>query len=228
MALHGTLEDLNIVSLLQFPHTGRRTGLLVVESQSGRADLFYKQGALVNAATGSLVGRDALVEIVGWTHGSFSFTAGAEAPGVNLDGDLHRELMMALKESDERKKAEAESRARIEAESRSRKDYAPKLREAFDQARSCLFACVTDGKGGILASLESESRDWSSFNTFAGASVSGYPRRPLSRLLCEDSEGSTAVCELDNGDILLLVCAPGTNLGLLSRVLSRFSEESRT
>jgi hypothetical protein len=228
MALQGTLEDLSIVSLLQFPHTGRKTGLLKVEGESGEARIYYQQGALIHISLGNLRGRDALVEVVGWTRGSFSFQAGVEAPDTNLEGDLHRELMKALKEVDEKKKAEleAQAKAREDARTKARANTSAKLREAFDQARTCMFAAVLDKGGRILASIEGERSDWSSIVTYALGAVSGYPRRPLGRLLTEDSEGTISIAEYDEGNILVMVCAPGTNLGLLFRVLGKFLEEN--
>jgi len=70
MALKGTLADLGIVDLIQFPHAGRKTGHLMITGPDGDARLFYENGALVHASLNDIHGMDALVRIVDWGEGS--------------------------------------------------------------------------------------------------------------------------------------------------------------
>lgn len=107
MALRGTLADIPIINLIQFPQTGRRTGRLVVTSDDMEATLFYKGGALVHAILGNgEKGVEALVRIVGLNAGMFEFTSEIQSQETSLEMDLHRSLMIALKLHDERKEQE--------------------------------------------------------------------------------------------------------------------------
>ena len=52
MALKGTLADIGIIDLIQFPHAGRRTGELVVTADDHEGRLYYDKGSLVHACLG--------------------------------------------------------------------------------------------------------------------------------------------------------------------------------
>ncbi len=98
MALLGSLMDIGIIDLLQFPHTGRKTGVLVVASPDDSARLHYLDGKLVHAITADVSGQDVLTEIVGWTEGEFEFrTNTAPSEEHTIHADLHRAIMQALK-----------------------------------------------------------------------------------------------------------------------------------
>ncbi len=103
MALYGTLEDIHIVDLIQFPKNGRKTGELRIAGPDAEAHLFYDEGQLRHAQLGAREGLDALVECIEWTHGDFEFRDGASAARETLHQDLHHTLMQALKLRDERR-----------------------------------------------------------------------------------------------------------------------------
>ena len=73
MALNGTLADLGIVDLIQFPHKGRRTGELVVTGAKDEARLYYIDGKLSHVGVGKLSGIEGLVEVVSWLEGEVEF-----------------------------------------------------------------------------------------------------------------------------------------------------------
>lgn len=50
MALKGNLQDFSTTQLLNLVNLARKTGLLIVESKSGDAKLFFKEGKLIYAA----------------------------------------------------------------------------------------------------------------------------------------------------------------------------------
>ncbi len=104
MAINGTLSDIGFVSLLQFPNSSRKTGLLTVITMDGKAEFYYRKGELVHAKYGQKTGSEVLVDIVDWTEGQFTFEPGVDPEETTIKDDLHHVLMWALKERDERKK----------------------------------------------------------------------------------------------------------------------------
>ncbi|HET7090751.1 MAG TPA: DUF4388 domain-containing protein [Anaerolineae bacterium] len=57
MALKGNLRDFSTTQLLNLINLARKTGLLVVESKNGAAQVFFREGKLVYAAYGGQDGR---------------------------------------------------------------------------------------------------------------------------------------------------------------------------
>jgi hypothetical protein len=57
MALKGNLRDFSTTQLLNLINLARKTGLLVVESKNGVAQVFFKEGKLIYATVGGQDGR---------------------------------------------------------------------------------------------------------------------------------------------------------------------------
>lgn len=57
MALKGNLRDFSTTQLLNLINLARKTGLLVVESKNGMAQVFFKEGKLIYATYGGQDGR---------------------------------------------------------------------------------------------------------------------------------------------------------------------------
>ena len=106
MALKGTLSDLGIIDLVQFPHGGRKTGKLVIAANGGEGHLYYDTGALVHAELGDFEGMAALVRMVDWTEGTFEFVPDTQPSRKTIELDLHRAVMNALRLHDELKAEE--------------------------------------------------------------------------------------------------------------------------
>lgn len=57
MALKGNLRDFSTTQLLNLINLARKTGLLVIESKTGMAQVFFKEGKLIYATVGGQDGR---------------------------------------------------------------------------------------------------------------------------------------------------------------------------
>ncbi|OYT72162.1 MAG: response regulator [Chloracidobacterium sp. CP2_5A] len=69
----GKLSQVNLAEIVQILESGRRTGLLTIESGSEQAYLYLRDGAIINAECGALSGEQAVFHLVGWTSGDFAF-----------------------------------------------------------------------------------------------------------------------------------------------------------
>ncbi len=108
MTLIGTLEDMNIMELIQFPGRGRKSGELHLSYAQKKAILVYNNGFLIHAEIGDNKGFDALITILDWEEGEFEFQPKKEirAKGT-INGELIHVVMQALKLRDERKEEES-------------------------------------------------------------------------------------------------------------------------
>lgn len=243
MALSGTLSDLGIVDLVQFPGTGKKTGELIIVGADQEARLYYENGNLRHLVCGSLSGIDALVELVSWEEGEFEFRLGITNDIISIEIDLHRALMMALKTRDE--KREEERKKKIEAKQRQEEQQQqttlppppkhmqdPKME--FRLAKTTLkfdyidYASVFHRNGAKVCSWAKPEVDADTFNNMVEGVVgifSSHPRESLQKIYLTDSEGICIGSVINEKLILFLAAGGESSLGVVSIAASKISGE---
>jgi hypothetical protein len=71
MAVQGDLKDMNLPSLVQVMCLERRSSALVLRHRDEKGIIFFDDGQVVHATVGSLVGEEAVYQMLGWTDGTF-------------------------------------------------------------------------------------------------------------------------------------------------------------
>jgi len=226
MALKGTLSDLGLVTLLQFPNPGRRSGLLSIVVNNKQADLYYLDGNLVHAKLGDLTGQQVLVEIVDWKDGVFTFETGITTDEVSIEKDLHRLIMWALKERANIRKAQAETDQNA-LQSTDRHVFEKTLQDFVASSPSNLWASVIDTNGVIIACSEVLS-DLSEIAPVivksVTAFVNSYPGGAPERVIVEDGERTLGLMSVDKKRVLVTVVKPDTKIGLMCIAMGRLME----
>jgi hypothetical protein len=97
----GTLATLGMGDLIQLLNLSRRSGLLLVKASQGRAMLYFDEGEVVQAEYGTLIGDEAIRQIVGEREGHFSFRGGQRALEKNVQGRVSHLLLEAARLRDE-------------------------------------------------------------------------------------------------------------------------------
>lgn len=69
--VEGDLVDLSIPTLLQALAKESSTGILRLQRGTAQGALYFCEGSLVHAASGDLVGDDAVLDLLGWSDGRF-------------------------------------------------------------------------------------------------------------------------------------------------------------
>ena len=103
--MEGRLEVIGVSGLLQMCHLGSLTGVLTMGSGPRAAELRFKEGEIVGAQAAVKSGEDALLELLGWPEGHFSFAAGDPGPGAPL-GSFNQVLLDACRRLDESRRGE--------------------------------------------------------------------------------------------------------------------------
>lgn len=226
MAINGTLSDIGFVSLLQFPNSSRKTGLLTVISIDGKAEFYYRKGELVHARYGQKKGRDVLVDIVDWNEGQFSFEAGLEPDETSIEEDLHHILMWALKERDERKKDGGTGTGSVLLE--IDQELCEKLDQVLGTASDIQYICIMTPDGRLLARSRSEEAFMQVLEPFMG-SVAGfiaeYPGSLTGKAFFEGESVSIALAGIDEDKTVVIATGPEVKLGRLSMALGRITRE---
>ncbi|MEJ2719091.1 MAG: DUF4388 domain-containing protein, partial [Deltaproteobacteria bacterium] len=227
MALKGTLADMAVIDLIQFPHGGRKTGHLIISGTDGEAGLFYKDGALVHATLGDFSGMDALLRVVGWDEGTFEFARDVESAVTSINLDLHRAVMQALKLHDEFKMEEEKRRAqRGSSESGGDEALTAQLTEFLDANGFALHASVHDSEGEVRAAADGPDGSPVGIEELRLALHSllqCHPRGPVNRILIDDDLGTVVLVPLADGDNLVVVASKDASMGAVSMSVGRLA-----
>ena len=226
MAINGTLSDIGFVSLLQFPNSSRKTGLLTVITMDGKAEFYYRKGELVHARYGKKTGSEVLVDIVDWTEGQFTFEPGLEPEETTIKDDLHHVLMWALKERDERKKDQNENGGGSPLELDT--ELSGKLDELMKSASGIEYICVFTTLGQLVARSMSASSFLQEIEPFMESItcfISEYPGKVTGKVFIEDINISIAISGLDEKQTLVIAAGPSLKLGRLAMALGKITRE---
>ncbi len=225
MALIGTLDDMNIIDLIQFPHSGSKSGELVIANNKKEAKLFYDKGNLVHASLGKLDGEEVLIEVVNWNKGEFEFHKEKKAAKKSIETDLHKVLMNALKASDDKKmKQSLENDANTS--NISNNDLSQVLKDCISANESVLYACILDSEGSIQTQAQNDEITVEFVDIIIDTLqifLKSYPRNGFSKLVLEDDSGIVALSKLDNGNNLILIVGRGTPMGAASMTMSKLA-----
>lgn len=110
--MKGELEPGLLGDLIQLFAQNKETGRLVVDGPGGEGCADFRQGAIVDAAFGSLQGEPAFIELVAVTRGRFFWQRGIEPRRQTIERSTAHLLMDALRMLDERAAAGTGSRQR--------------------------------------------------------------------------------------------------------------------
>ena len=81
---HATLEAVGLVDLLQLLSRHETTGRMTLRSVNARGEIYIENGRLVHAATGTLVGRPAIKELLRWGGGACAFEKNVKSPEITV------------------------------------------------------------------------------------------------------------------------------------------------
>jgi len=228
MALKGTLSDIGIIDLIQFPHVGRRTGQLVVTDGDQEGRLFYDKGSLVHACFGDTEGMEALVNMVAWTDGAFEFLNSSEPTRKTVDMDLHRAVMQALKLHDERKEEEERLKAEGAIENTEGDALLSSLLTEFvSSTEFALHASLTSPDGSLKAvaeGMDGPPEGIAKLRASLYALLNSYPRGTLNKVFIVDDYGTVIMMRLPSGTALIVTASKDASLGSVSMGVGRLAE----
>ncbi len=221
--LRGTLEDIGIVELIQFPNAARKTGELRISNAHLDAQLYYDQGKLLHVVTGSDEGIDALVQVVGLAKGDFEFRTNVKSPGQSIESDLHRSMMIALKTRDEARAEEARQ-GKQEASQTPAADPVQGTLDTFLENTSFLAYAYTMSEGGELLKEALRAKEpplgTASLRARFAFMIAAHPRPAPSRVIVDDALGIAVFVKTK--DVSAFVIAnEGTHLGAVSMAANK-------
>ena len=84
--LTGSLAQWPLKDLIPMLSASRQSGRIELADGAARGEIYLREGVIVHAAAGADAGQPALVTLMGWLSGAFSFSPNVEAPRLTLAG----------------------------------------------------------------------------------------------------------------------------------------------
>lgn len=73
MAFQGSLKELPLPDVIQLVAVSGKTGAFWIEDREDRGKIYLRDGKIVHAESGALVGEEAVYELATWTEAEFRF-----------------------------------------------------------------------------------------------------------------------------------------------------------
>ncbi|HVT09175.1 MAG TPA: DUF4388 domain-containing protein, partial [Polyangia bacterium] len=103
-SMAGSIEEIPLPDLLQLLSTSRKSGVLVVRTDTATGKLFLRKGQIYYATLdpGNAGSRKAVIRMLSWTQGSFELDAPDESPvPEEMDESTEALLMEGMRQLDE-------------------------------------------------------------------------------------------------------------------------------
>lgn len=101
MAFQGSLKELPLPDIIQLVSVSGKTGKFTLTRDSDRGFIFLKNGQMVHASVGDLIGEEAIYSLAIWNSGDFQFNPGDEPERQTISKSNTNLLMEAARRLDE-------------------------------------------------------------------------------------------------------------------------------
>src|SRR5437867_2210282 len=101
MAFQGSLKELPLPDIIQLVSVSGKTGKFTLTRENDHGFIFLKNGQMVHALVGDLIGEEAIYSLAIWNQGEFQFDPGEEADRQTITKSNTNLLMEAARRLDE-------------------------------------------------------------------------------------------------------------------------------
>src|SRR5204863_9723828 len=101
MAFQGSLKELPLPDIIQLVSVSGKTGKFSLSRDTDRGFIYLKNGQMVHALVGDLIGEEAIYALAIWNQGEFQFAPGEEPDRQTITKSNTNLLMEAARRLDE-------------------------------------------------------------------------------------------------------------------------------
>ncbi|HLE56076.1 MAG TPA: DUF4388 domain-containing protein [Rhodothermia bacterium] len=101
MAFQGSLKELPLPDIIQLVSVSGKTGKFTLTREPDRGFIYLKNGQMVHAMIGDLIGEEAIYSLAIWNQGEFQFSPGEEPDRQTITKSNTNLLMEAARRLDE-------------------------------------------------------------------------------------------------------------------------------
>ncbi|MBC8183540.1 DUF4388 domain-containing protein [candidate division KSB1 bacterium] len=92
-SLAGNISDMSLLEVLKLFNSGKMNGQLTVENNKEQGKIYVKDGQLIHCESGSKSGNDALIFLLDWDEGHFSFENNVETQEKSISTPTEQLLL---------------------------------------------------------------------------------------------------------------------------------------
>jgi DNA-binding response OmpR family regulator len=104
--LRGSLSQMNVIDLVQSLEMGRKSCLLTLTNDNDKCEMYFREGQVVHAVYGSLLGDQAVFKVLRWTGGNFQLDFEGKTTEESTKLNTQGLLMEGLRLLDESRRDE--------------------------------------------------------------------------------------------------------------------------
>jgi len=101
MSFQGSIQELPVPDIIQLVSVSGKTGMFTLVRGSERGFIYLKNGQMVHAKVGDLVGEEAVYALAIWSSGDFQFSPSEESETVTIQRSNTSLLMESARRLDE-------------------------------------------------------------------------------------------------------------------------------
>ncbi|WP_372369208.1 DUF4388 domain-containing protein [Candidatus Uabimicrobium sp. HlEnr_7] len=106
LSLQGSLDTLDLGTVLQMIATEKKTGYIKIEGKDARGYIHFNDGFVVHSEVGTQKGEEAFFHIMEWNSGNFNFVHNVQPIQFTMDDEVQYLLMEVAHRQDEQSKTE--------------------------------------------------------------------------------------------------------------------------
>jgi len=97
LGTHGSLEDMNLIDLLEVWRSNKRPVMISVTAHGSQLTVYVDRGRILYAECDDRTGADAILKGIAWRRGAWSIDTveTADLPAPNVDQDIDAVLLDA-------------------------------------------------------------------------------------------------------------------------------------
>ena len=225
--MQGNLQDMGVADLIQHNCQDQKTAKVVISNNKQKANIYFKDGAVVHATSGNLEGEEVIYELLKWQQGTFTLQTGQKAPTNSISKSWSGLLLEGARRIDEAANTKAGlTKPLFMEEKPMAKKKSEILAEALDeliQQSSDIDGAAIVGVDGLVYSANVPQRALDEEMVGASsAAVLGLSKRSTTQLkrggfkqtLIQGDDGNIIVSSLNDDTLFVGLTPPGVNLGM--------------
>ncbi len=119
MGMKGKLSDMAISDLIQHNCQERKTAQLVIDNGMFKAELYFKNGNIVHASLGNMVGEEVVYQVLSWENGNFDLENNIDPPSKTIERSWSSLLLEGVQRLDEKKLEDLEINSELTLQTES-------------------------------------------------------------------------------------------------------------
>lgn len=209
MAMQGNLRDMSVADIIQHNCQERKIALLTVEHNGKKAQIYFKNGAIVHAVMDTLVGEEVVFKALSWDDGRFILDAGISTPMVTIKRSWSSLLLEGAKRLDEYNQETAPQPTSKEEAGSKEEQIKSQLSGFLARAKFIKGLALVDLEGNVRAAQSQDPLDKEIFGAVASATLS-HSKRSLT--LTRQGKFSYTIMQGETGCLIVATVNTSTLL----------------